>query len=183
MIKMRIINRRRFYLTISLVICTLSIIGYFYCNSKISQNNKGLVIEKTYHIHKTKVAKIEPIKKDVDYWIKHYSKQYNLDWKLVKAIMIFESDLNPKARNPKSSAYGLGQTIKSTNKWIHELLGYKDFNHFKTPIPRQVEVTCKYLSVLNKQHKFNTKKVLIAYNGNELGDLYVKKVMRIKRRI
>ena len=129
------------------------------------------------------MVKKKVIVKDVDYWIKHYSEKHNVDWKLVKAIMIFESGLNPKAKNPNSSAFGLGQTIKATNKWIHEELRYKKFNHYKTPIPRQVEVTCKYLSILNKKYKGDKKKMLMAYNGFELGDLYWKKVYKIKNKL
>lgn len=158
-----------------ILIGLISLFGYNICDQLDKPKaQESITFERVIKV-KNKV-----VVKDVDYWIKYYSKQYNLDWKMVKAMMVVESNLNPKARNPKSSSYGVGQAIYSTNKWIHELLGYKDFNHYKTPLQRQVEVSCKYLSILNKQYKGNTKKALMAYNGFELGDLYWKKVYKIK---
>jgi soluble lytic murein transglycosylase-like protein len=158
-----------------ILIGLISLFGYNICDQLDKPKKyENITFERVVEVKKKVVVK------DVDYWIKHYSEKHNVDWKLVKAIMIFESGLNPKAKNPNSSAFGLGQTIKATNKWIHEELGYKKFNHYKTPIPRQVEVTCKYLSILKKQYKGNTKKALMAYNGFELGDLYWKKVYKIK---
>ena len=161
-----------------LILSIISLLGYVVCD-KLEDEKVAHYNNPTIEI----VIKKKIIKKDVDYWIKHYSKQYNLDWKMVKAMMIFESNLNPKARNPKSSSYGFGQAIYSTNKWIHKLLGYKDFNHYKTSPIRQIEISCKYLSILNKQYKGDKKKVLMAYNGFELGDLYWKKVYKIKNKL
>ena len=161
-----------------ILIGLISLFGYNICD----QLDKPKKYE-NITFERVVVVKKKVIVKDVDYWIKHYSEKHNVDWKLVKAIMIFESGLNPKAKNPNSSAFGLGQTIKATNKWIHEELRYKKFNHYKTPIPRQVEVTCKYLSILNKKYKGDKKKMLMAYNGFELGDLYWKKVYKIKNKL
>lgn len=158
-----------------ILIGLISLFGYKICDQLDKPKRyETITFERAIKVKKKVVVK------DVDYWIKLYSKQYDLDWKMVKAMMVVESNLNPKARNPKSSSYGVGQAIYSTNKWIHGLLGYKDFNHYKTPLQRQVEVSCKYLSILNKQYKGNKKKMLMAYNGFELGDLYWKKVYKIK---
>ncbi|MGD9159003.1 MAG: transglycosylase SLT domain-containing protein [Desulfobacteraceae bacterium] len=38
-----------------------------------------------------------------------YGDQYNVDWKLLKAIATVESSLNPDAKNPSDPSYGLMQ--------------------------------------------------------------------------
>ena len=116
------------------------------------------------------------VERDIDYWIKHYSKQYDLDWKLVKAIGILESGLNPKARSKSSTASGLFQFLKQTNKDWHMVLGVKNFNHYNVPIDRQCELACLYLKYLHKKYKGNRHLVLKEYSGNGIGDLYQKKI-------
>lgn len=122
------------------------------------------------------VIKKKEVKKDIDYWIKHYSKQYDLDWKLVKAIGILESGLNPNARSKSSTASGLFQFLKQTNKDWHRVLGIKNFNHYNVPIDRQCELACLYLKYLHKKYKGNRHLVLKEYSGNGIGNLYQKKI-------
>ena len=161
-----------------LIISILSLLGYITCDNLESKqpikNTENIVFEKTYKFKKKKVVK------DVDYWINKHSETYNLNPKLVKAVIQFESEMNPKARNPKSSSFGYGQFILSTGRWVYKELGYKNYNHYKTPPHIQVEMCCWYLNFLHKQYKNNTKKALMAYNGNELGAKYWQKVYRIK---
>lgn len=107
-----------------------------------------------------------------------YAMKYNLDPALVKAIISFESDWNPKLRNKKSSAYGLPQFIKSTGKWVARELGYKEYNHFKTEPKQQIEMMCWYLNYLHKKYDGNTNKALREYNGNELKERYNYEIKR-----
>ncbi|NQU05034.1 MAG: transglycosylase SLT domain-containing protein, partial [Calditrichaeota bacterium] len=51
-----------------------------------------------------------------DELIKYYSKKYNVDPLHLKTIIAVESNYNPKARNPKSSATGLTQIVSGTYK-------------------------------------------------------------------
>ena len=161
-----------------IIVCLISLIGYKICNNLDKPKiQKGLVVEKEYKIKKKEV------KKDFDYWINKHSKTYSLNPKLVKAVIKFESNMNPKARNPKSSSYGLPQFIKSSGQWVYKELGYKNYNHYKTPPHIQIEMCCWYLNFLNKKYKGDKKKMLMAYNGFELGDLYWKKVYKIKNKL
>lgn len=153
-----------------LIIIVLLLSFYTVCNNNPNKNIKFII-------------KKPKVKKDIDYWICKHSKFYNLDPKLVKAVIKFESDMNPNARNPKSSSYGLPQFIKSSGLWVYTELGYKNYNHYKTPYNIQIEMCCWYLNFLHKKYKGDSKKALMAYNGFELGDLYWKKVYRIKDKI
>lgn len=158
-----------------ILIGLISLFGYNICDQLDKPKaQESITFEKVIEVKKKVVVK------DVDYWINKHSKTYNLNPKLVKAVIKFESGMNPKARNPKSSSYGLAQFIRSSGQWVYKELGYKNYNHYKTPPHIQIEMCCWYLNFLHKQHKGNTKKALMAYNGFELGDLYWKKVYKIK---
>ena len=99
-----------------------------------------------------------------------------MDWKLVKAIGILESGLNPKARNKNSTATGMFQFLKQTNKDWHKVLGIKNFNHYNVPMDRQCELVCIYLKYLHKKYKGDKHLVLKEYSGNGIGNLYQKKI-------
>ena len=148
-----------------LIVIVLLLNFYVVCNNSIKHDRKFII------------KKIE-VEKDIDYWINKHSKTYNLNPKLVKAVIKFESNMNPNARNPKSSSTGLAQFVSRTGQWVYTELGYKNYNHYKTPAHIQVEMCCWYLNFLHKKYKGNSKKALMAYNGFELGDLYWKKVYR-----
>ena len=164
-----------------ILIGLISLFGYNICDQLDKPKKHNLTFEKVITVKsKTKPKVKVKVKKDIDYWINKHSKTYNLDWKMVKAIMIFESGLNPKAKNPNSSAFGLSQFILRTGQWVYKELGYKNYNHYKTPPHIQIEMCCWYLNFLHKQYKGNKKKMLMAYNGFELGDLYWKRVYKIK---
>jgi soluble lytic murein transglycosylase-like protein len=158
-----------------ILIGLISLFGYNICDQLDKPMTKEVItFERVIQVKKKVVIK------DVDYWINKHSKTYNLNPKLVKAVIKFESDMNPKARNPKSSSYGLPQFILRTGRWVYKELGYKNYNHYKTPPHIQIEMCCWYLNFLHKQYKGDKKKMLMAYNGFELGDLYWKKVYKIK---
>lgn len=158
-----------------ILIGLISLFGYKICDQLDKPKRyETITFERVIQVKKKVIVK------DVEYWINKHSKTYNLNPKLVKAVIKFESNMNPKARNPKSSSYGLPQFIRASGQWVYKELGYKNYNHYKTPPHIQIEMCCWYLNFLHKQYKGNTKKALMAYNGFELGDLYWKKVYKIK---
>ena len=158
-----------------ILIGLISLFGYNICD----QLDKPKKYETTTFERVIQIKK-KVVVKDVDYWINKHSKTYNLNPKLVKSIGLFESKLNPKARNKKSTATGAFQFIYSTGKWVYTELGYKNYNHHNTPFDIQIEMCCWYLNFLHKQYKGDKKKMLMAYNGFELGDLYWQRVYKIK---
>lgn len=92
---------------------------------------------------------------------------------LVVALMEFESGLNPTAIS-RSNARGIAQFKEGTAKWIYEEhLEYIDYNHgyaFDTGI--SIQMCIKYLSILYDQHNGDINKMLVGYNGGEIGDKY-----------
>jgi soluble lytic murein transglycosylase-like protein len=165
-----------------ILIGLISLFGYNICDQLDKpKEQKSITFEKVITVKSKTKPKVKiKVKKDIDYWINKHSKTYNLNPKLVKAVIKFESNMNPKARNPKSSSAGFGQFVIASGRWVYKELGYKNYNHYKTPPHIQIEMCCWYLHFLHKQYKGNTKKALMAYNGFELGDLYWKKVYKIK---
>lgn len=105
-----------------------------------------------------------------------WSYKYGIDPNLVLGIMWVESRYYPNAKSKSSTASGYGQFIKSTGKWTHEyLLKRKDeYNHNVYPFNPDyaIPMMCAYLDHLIKISKGDIRKVLIRYNGNELGAKY-----------
>ena len=86
-----------------ILIGLISLFGYNICDQLDKPKKHNLTFEKVITVKsKTKPKVKVKVKKtkheEIDFWIKHYSKRYNVDWKLVKAIGILESGLNPKAK-------------------------------------------------------------------------------------
>ena len=125
--------------------------------------------EKKIHVFKDK-------KQLINYWVKYYSRLYNLDEKLVLAIIDLESNYNHKAKCNKSTAYGLGQFIHSTGKWIYSKIYNKKYSHYSTSIEEQVHMQCYYLRYLNRKYNYNTKLVLKEYSGNTKGYIEAIKI-------
>ena len=164
-----------------ILIGLISLFGYNICDQLDKPKKHNLTFEKIITVKsKTKPKVKVKVKKtkheEIDFWIKHYSKRYNVDWKLVKAIGILESGLNPKARNKHSTASGLFQFLKQTNEDWHRVLGIKNFNHYNVPIDRQCELVCLYLKYLHKKYDNNRHLALKEYSGNGIGSLYQKKI-------
>lgn len=98
------------------------------------------------------------IKGVIDSKIKYYSKKYNVDPNLVRAIIKVESDFNPEAVS-KKGALGLMQLMPSTAK----ILGVKD----PLDIEQNIRGGVNYLSRLIRRWPDDLKKVLAAYNAGE----------------
>ena len=128
-----------------------------------------------YAMQSTKFNKHYLSEKDMT-TVLEWSSKYGIDPNLVLGIMWVESRYYPKAKSKSSSASGYGQFIKSTGKWTHEsLLKRKDkYDHTVHPFNPDdaIPMMCAYLNHLIKISKGDIRKVLIRYNGNELGKRY-----------
>ena len=128
-----------------------------------------------YAMQSTKFNKHYLSEKDMT-TVLEWSSKYGIDPNLVIGIMWVESRYYPKAKSKSSSASGYGQFIKSTGKWTHEsLLKRKDkYDHTVHPFNPDdaIPMMCAYLNHLIKISKGDIRKVLIRYNGNELGKRY-----------
>ncbi|MGL5745041.1 MAG: lytic transglycosylase domain-containing protein [Cetobacterium sp.] len=104
------------------------------------------------------------------------SKKYKIDPHLAIGIIWYESRFNTNAKSKTSSASGYGQFIKSTGAWVHkDLLKRKDtYDHNVTPFQpkNSIPMMYAYLDYLIKRNKGDIRKVLVRYNGGELGDKY-----------
>ena len=136
--------------------------------------NKNIVFEREYKIKRT-------IMEEINYYSTIYSKKYKIEKNLLLAVMKLESNFNPRCKNPKSSAFGLGQFLIKTSNWVAvEKLKYKNYSHYDSNIEVQVHMTAWYLRYLINKHK-NEKVALTAYNGFEYPNfLYAKRVYKIK---
>jgi len=155
---------------ISILFFVMSFIFYLIPESK----NKNIVFEREYKIKLTEIEEIY-------YYSTIYSKKYNIEKNLLLAVMKFESNLNPRCKNPKSSAFGLGQFLIKTSNWVAvEKLKYKNYSHYDSNIEVQVHMTAWYLKYLIDKYK-NEKVALTAYNGFEYPNfLYAKRIYKIK---
>ena len=98
---------------ISILFFIMSFIFYLIPENK----NKNIVFEREYKIKRTTME-------EINYYSTIYSKKYKIEKNLLLAVMKFESNFNPRCKNPKSSAFGLGQFLGG-DYWIWN---YPDYN-------------------------------------------------------
>lgn len=138
---------------------------------KVTNNYKPF----TYAMKPSKYNVKSLSKGDIDL-VLEYSKKYKIDPHLVIAVIWYESRFDTKTKSKYSSASGYGQFIKSTGKWVYnDLLKRKDtYDHEVHPFQAKnsIPMVYAYLDFLIKRNKGDIKKVLIRYNGGELGDKY-----------
>ena len=91
-----------------------------------------------------------------DYLIKRHSEAYGLDYRLVKAVMLAESNGNPTAVSQKG-AQGLMQIMPDT---AHDL----DLRNPFDP-EENIQAGARYLKLLHQLFKGNLELVLAAYNA------------------
>ncbi len=164
-----------------ILIGLISLFGYKICDQLDKPKKHNLTFEKIITVKsKTKPKVKVKVKKDVDYWIKLHSKKHNLDWKMVKAIMIFESGLNPKAKNPNSSAFGLSQFILRTGQWVYKELGYK--NCVSVP-----SGTSNFDWVEYNKYFLENREIILCYDNDDAGrkaeEKAIKKLQGIAKNI
>ncbi|MDN5303283.1 MAG: soluble lytic murein transglycosylase [Fusobacteriaceae bacterium] len=92
-----------------------------------------------------------------------YSKKYNIEDKLVLAIIKVESNFNENAISYKG-AVGLMQVMPSTASWITKKYNFNREYDLLSPIDN-IEIGIMYLSYLNKKFNGDLQNVLIAYNA------------------
>lgn len=96
--------------------------------------------------------------------IKLYSLKYDVDYKLVAAIIKVESKYNKNAKSHKD-AIGLMQIIPSTGQWVSDIIGIEEFD---TNMLYDVDINIKIGSWYFKYllNNFNeTETALAAYNA------------------
>lgn len=121
--------------------------------------------------------------------IQKESKQYNLDWELVLAIIKVESEFDIRAVSCKG-AIGLMQVMPGTAKWVSGKLGLKYRGPGSLCDPDyNIKLGIHYLSMMYQKYG-NLEEALVAYNrgptglaryvhrGNDLSAGYLEKVMR-----
>lgn len=97
-------------------------------------------------------------------YIEQYSKEYNINPNLVRAVIKVESNYNPMAVS-NAGAYGLMQITKETGYFIASNIGDGDFNQAMLYQPQvNIKFACWYLSNLKKEFH-NENDVIAAYNA------------------
>ncbi|MGL5764491.1 MAG: lytic transglycosylase domain-containing protein [Sarcina sp.] len=97
-------------------------------------------------------------------YINEYSKEYNVNPNLIRAIIKVESNYNPNAVS-NMGANGLMQITKETGYFIASNIGLGDFNESMLYNPEiNIQMGCWYVSNLQKEFN-NTSAVLAAYNA------------------
>lgn len=98
-------------------------------------------------------------------YISKYSKTYNLDPRLVSAIIKVESGYDVKAKSHKN-ARGLMQISPTTGEWASRELNISDFTLEKLYDPeKNIMIGCWYLDILRQEFNNDLQLILAAYNG------------------
>lgn len=103
-----------------------------------------------------------PLTKDVQNHIFETCETYNVDPKLVVAIIKTESNFNPDVIS-KTNDYGLMQINKCNHKWLATELGVCDFTDPFQNITAGVYILSRYVN------KYDITKTAMAYNMGEGG--------------
>lgn len=106
------------------------------------------------------LKKIYP--KSYSEYVEKYSKKYNVDEKLIYAVIKEESNFN-KDISSKRNAIGLMQLVQSTADEIGNDIGIENIN-LKNP-EVNIQIGTKYLSNLLKKYDGNVEIAIVAYNA------------------
>ena len=97
--------------------------------------------------------------------IESYSGEYDLDPRLVAAVIKVESNFRPDAASHKG-ARGLMQVIPTTGDWIATQIGLPNFSDARLYDPDvNIRLGCWYLRNLLTEFKGQLPIALAAYNG------------------
>ena len=97
--------------------------------------------------------------------INFYSNKYNLDPKMVAAVIYVESRFKPEAISPKG-ATGLMQIMPETAKWAAPQISIEHFSEEMLLEPAyNIHLGTWYLSTLLNQFEDSMPAALAAYNG------------------
>lgn len=96
--------------------------------------------------------------------IAHMAKAYNLDKKLVYAVIKVESDFVPDAVSPAGAA-GLMQIMPDTGEWVMWKLG-EEYDASRITEPEyNINIGCYLLSYLIEHYDGNLDFAIAAYNA------------------
>ncbi len=95
-------------------------------------------------------------------YILTYSKQYNVDYKLVASVISQESKYNVKAKSNKG-AMGLMQIMPATAKGVAQKLKIEKYNLMSAK--DNIQIGVKFLSMLHKEYNGDINLMLAHYNG------------------
>lgn len=115
----------------------------------------------------TRVAYRLVYKKEYSEYVEKYSKKYNVDEKLVYAVMKVESNFNVNAESGKG-AVGLMQLMQTTAKDVVKQtdieVGNSTIKEILLDSESNINIGTKYLSILLKKYK-NVELAITAYNA------------------
>ena len=94
--------------------------------------------------------------KEPTHWVTEYAKEYEVDPRLVYAVISVESSWNPKAKSP-AGAKGLMQLMPATVRGLGVTDPYCPEQNIKAGI--------RYLSQLKKRYNGDRQLTLAAYNA------------------
>jgi hypothetical protein len=134
--------------------------------------------EKERRISKIQEALPEMQYNDIRYLVnKDINNELPIPIDEILALIHLESRGKVDAQSSKSSAYGYGQFIKSTGRWVANQIGLEDYTHGNVCGKDQIDMICYYISYLKERYPDS---YLIRYNGGELGDKYAKIIQQRK---
>ena len=95
-------------------------------------------------------------------YILTYSKQYDVDYKLVAAVIAQESKFKVNAKS-RVGALGLMQVMPATGKSIAQKLNFSQYN--LTEPKDNIQIGVKFISMLHKEYNGDINLMLAHYNG------------------
>lgn len=121
--------------------------------------------------------------KTYDNLFKKYGEQYKIDWKMLKAICMNESNLgqNSRVKNGQVSYDGLSWGIMQLTLTTANDFESTTINSLNNP-EFSIRVATKFLSSLSKQFSGDTRSIVMAYNqgaGNQKKFLLAEKEKRM----
>lgn len=118
----------------------------------------------------------------IDEIISKWSSFYQVPVDLVKAVITTESNFNPSAKNPESSASGLMQVVRGTWDWMTSVFHIPASWSDRFDPEANVQVGTAYLSYNLKRYHGDVRQAVAAYysgtpNGSPDEQSYVNKVL------
>lgn len=95
-------------------------------------------------------------------YILTYSKQYDVDYKLVAAVIAQESKFKVNAKS-RVGALGLMQVMPTTGKNVAQKLKLQSFNLMDAK--DNIQIGVKFISMLHKEYSGDINLMLAHYNG------------------
>ena len=112
-------------------------------------------------------------------------KEYGYDPHILFGIFGVESEYKPKAKNPKSTARGLGQLLKGTAEFVYEdILGNEGYSHnMAYNAKTNILLSSTYINYLMKHNHGDTFKVIQGYCGKNYSGTcaYIRKINKVYR--